>query len=131
MPLDLLSSQVTVNNRPVCRECKTGFLLRQYTESELNNQISYYRYMFDLEAHSEARKYFIVQQSMVKLKSMLISFNFSIRSTEIKVPPQVEAAYKILKDTIDQFLSQSAFCVIKLSKLFERLQPVPKVIPSN
>ncbi|KAG4074677.1 hypothetical protein HA402_004548 [Bradysia odoriphaga] len=97
-------THVTVNNRPVCRECKTGFLLRQYSESELNDQISYFRYMFDLEAHSEA---------------------------QIKVPPQVEATYKILKDAIDQILSQSAYCVIKLSKLFERLQPVPKQIPSN
>lgn len=51
--------------------------------------------------------------------------------TEIKVSPQIETSYKLLKDTIDQFLSQSAFCVIKLSKLFERLQPAPKVITSN
>lgn len=116
---------MTVNNRPVCRECKTGFLLRQYSESELNNQISYFRYMFDLDAHSEARKYSRLTDGKCPF---MLTLNFY--STEIKVSPQVETSYKILKDTIDQFLSQSAFCIIKLSKLFERLQPPPKVIPA-
>lgn len=64
-----------MNNRPVCRECKTGFLLRQYSESELNNQISYFRYMFDLEAHSEARKY-ISNTRQVSFVIRILTLNF-------------------------------------------------------
>lgn len=67
--------QVTTNNRPICRECKNGFLIRQYSESELNNQISYYRYMFDLEAHSEARKYFKCMSMLLLYFNLLFLFN--------------------------------------------------------
>lgn len=38
-------------NRPICTECNEGVLFRQYTESELYNQLSYYQYMFDLSKH--------------------------------------------------------------------------------
>lgn len=48
--------QVTQNNRPVCQNCKQGLLIRQYSETDLYTQLSYFQYMFDLTKHEGVRK---------------------------------------------------------------------------
>lgn len=48
---------MTVSNRPVCGACKRGLLVRQYSADDLYKQIAYYKYMFDMSKHEDARKY--------------------------------------------------------------------------
>lgn len=49
-------THVTSGSRPVCMRCKNGTLVRQYTERDLYNQLSYFQYMFDLNQHQHKSK---------------------------------------------------------------------------
>ncbi|XP_013098926.1 DNA polymerase alpha catalytic subunit [Stomoxys calcitrans] len=90
-------THVTSGRRPVCMRCKNGTLVRQYTERDLYNQLSYFQYMFDLSKHQH--------------KNVTIS-------------PEVAAAYHVLRETVDQQLEKSAYCTIALSKLFANMKPL-------
>lgn len=50
-------THVTSGSRPVCMRCKNGTLVRQYTERDLYNQLSYFQYMFDLNQHQHKSMY--------------------------------------------------------------------------
>lgn len=50
-------TQVTKGGRPVCMCCKNGNLVRQYTEKDLHNQLSYFQYMFDLSKQQHKSKF--------------------------------------------------------------------------
>lgn len=50
---------------------------------------------------------------------------------EVKLTPEVTAAYGTLKNAIAEVLENSEFFIIKLSKLFEKLQPEPVVEDSG
>ncbi|KAH8271225.1 hypothetical protein KR018_001622, partial [Drosophila ironensis] len=90
--------------RPLCQKCKSGSLLRQYTERDLYNQLCYLRFMFDLSKQQ-------LQQKPT-------------------LTPELEQAYQLLYETVDQQLQASAYVVISLNQLFGRtlslmaLQPV-------
>ncbi|KAM7360184.1 DNA polymerase alpha catalytic subunit [Cochliomyia hominivorax] len=92
-------SHVTSGSRPVCIRCKNGTLVRQYTERDLYNQLSYFQYMFDLSKHQHKN---------------------------VNISPEVTAAYHVLRETVDQQLQKSAYCTIALSKLFVNLKPLVK-----
>lgn len=49
-------THVTAGNRPICSFCKTGSLVRQYSERNLYQQLSYFQYMFDLSKYQHKRK---------------------------------------------------------------------------
>lgn len=87
-------SHVTHSRRPVCLTCKKGILVRQYSERDLFNQLTYLQYMFDLSKHHQKN---------------------------VNLTPEIEAAYAMLKETVEQQLDKSAFCTISLAKLFEHI----------
>ncbi|XP_017081983.2 DNA polymerase alpha catalytic subunit [Drosophila eugracilis] len=97
-------------HRPRCPKCKNGSLLRQYTERDLYNQLCYLRFMFDLGKQQ-------LQQKPT-------------------LTPELEQAYQLLYETVDQQLQTSAYVIISLSKIFGRtlalmsLQP-PRPSPHN
>ncbi|KAH8337343.1 hypothetical protein KR059_007522, partial [Drosophila kikkawai] len=97
--------------RPLCQKCRSGSLLRQYTERDLYNQLCYLRFMFDLG-----------KQQLQQQKAPLT--------------PELEQAYQLLYETVDQQLQTSSYVVISLRKLFGRtlalmaLEP-PKPRPHN
>ncbi|EDW81452.1 uncharacterized protein Dwil_GK12074 [Drosophila willistoni] len=78
--------------RPLCYKCKSGSLLRQYTEQDLYQQLCYLRFMFDLN------------KQQVQQKSTLT--------------PELEQAYRYLYEAVDQQLQSSAYKVISLKKIF-------------
>ncbi|KAI8044811.1 hypothetical protein M5D96_000983 [Drosophila gunungcola] len=96
--------------RPLCHKCRSGSLLRQYTERDLYNQLCYLRFIFDLGKQQ-------LQQKPT-------------------LTPELEQAYQLLYDTVDQQLQSSSYVIISLKKLFGRtlalmsLQP-PKPTPHN
>ncbi|XP_005185222.2 DNA polymerase alpha catalytic subunit [Musca domestica] len=90
-------THVTSGRRPVCMRCKNGTLVRQYTERDLYDQLSYFQYMFDLSKHLHKN---------------------------VNISPEVTAAYHVLRETVDQQLEKSAYCTIALSKLFAGWKPL-------
>ncbi|XP_037729200.1 DNA polymerase alpha catalytic subunit [Drosophila subpulchrella] len=96
--------------RPLCQKCRSGSLLRQYTERDLYNQLCYLRFMFDLGKQQ-------LQQKPT-------------------LTPELEQAYQLLYETVDQQLQSSSYVIISLRKLFDRtlalmsLQP-PRPRPHN
>ncbi|XP_017466607.1 PREDICTED: DNA polymerase alpha catalytic subunit [Rhagoletis zephyria] len=90
-------THVTTGNRPICPFCKTGSLVRQYSERNLYQQLSYFQYMFDLSKYQHKH---------------------------VPLTPETEAAYQTLVDTVNQQLEKSAFCTISLGKLFSSFKPL-------
>uniref|UniRef100_A0A1B0GK25 DNA polymerase n=1 Tax=Lutzomyia longipalpis TaxID=7200 RepID=A0A1B0GK25_LUTLO len=92
----ILTHVISSNDRPMCYACRKGSLVRQYTETDLYTQIRYFQYIFDL--------------TQPQYKKM-------------KITPQVEDAYRLLKETIDRLLSKSAYCIVNLATIFGKLHP--------
>ncbi|XP_060810527.1 DNA polymerase alpha catalytic subunit [Amyelois transitella] len=76
--------------RPLCPQCEKGVMFREYTEKDLYLQINFFMFLFDL----------------------------SKNNSKIKVPHQVAASLQVLKETVEDWLAQSAYSIINLSKLF-------------
>ena len=49
MPID--SEDNEEDDHLICLECDSGSLTKSVTNAELNNQLSYFKYMFDLQNH--------------------------------------------------------------------------------
>ncbi|ALC47203.1 DNApol-alpha180 [Drosophila busckii] len=100
-------SYTTRNNlvRPFCPKCKTGALLRQYTEHDLYNQLCYLRFMFDLSKQQISQKPILT--------------------------PELEQAYRLLYDTVEQQIQSSSYVIISLGSIFSCSQTVfttPKLL---
>lgn len=54
----VLVFKVTMSGQPICFVCKQGSLSRYYSETELNNQLSYFSFLFDLSQYPHARKFY-------------------------------------------------------------------------
>ncbi|XP_016961168.1 DNA polymerase alpha catalytic subunit [Drosophila biarmipes] len=89
--------------RPVCQKCRSGSLLRQYTERDLYNQLCYLRFMFDLGKQQ-------LQQKPT-------------------LTPELEQAYQLLYETVDQQLQSSSYVIISLRKLFGRSLAIMSLQP--
>uniref|UniRef100_W8BG20 DNA polymerase n=1 Tax=Ceratitis capitata TaxID=7213 RepID=W8BG20_CERCA len=89
-------THVTAGSRPVCPYCKNGSLVRQYSERNLYQQLSYFQYMFDLSRYQHKH---------------------------VPLTPETEAAYQVLFETVNLQLEKSAFCTISLGKLFSYFKP--------
>ncbi|XP_067613903.1 DNA polymerase alpha catalytic subunit [Eurosta solidaginis] len=90
-------THVTRGNRPVCPFCKNGLLVRQYSERNLYQQLSYFQYMFDLSKYQHKH---------------------------VPLTAETEAAYQLLFDTVNKQLEKSAFCTISLAKIFSHFKPL-------
>ncbi|XP_049775564.1 DNA polymerase alpha catalytic subunit [Schistocerca cancellata] len=79
---------------PVCNLCGKGLMYREYTDSELYNQLSYFRHIFDLTKAPEHKP------------------------GAVRVQNDVDMAYVKLQKQLDLILSSSAYCSIDLHRLF-------------
>ncbi|XP_032596491.1 DNA polymerase alpha catalytic subunit isoform X2 [Drosophila grimshawi] len=92
--------------RPLCLKCSSGAMLRQYSERDLYNQLCYLRFMFDLNKQQLTQK--------------------------PTLTPELEQAYQLLLDTVEQQFQSSGYVVISLGNIFARslalssLQPPKK-----
>lgn len=68
----------------------------QYSEKDLYTQLSFFKYIFDIS---------------------------KAQHTGVKIDPTICNAYGILQEHVEQILSQSAYSVINLTKLFNGLFP--------
>ncbi|XP_034487330.1 DNA polymerase alpha catalytic subunit [Drosophila innubila] len=80
--------------RPRCLKCNSGSMLRQYSERDLYNQLCYLRFMFDLN------------KQQIHQKPTLT--------------PELEQAYQLLFDTVEQQFQNSGYVVISLGNIFAR-----------
>ncbi|KAL7728991.1 hypothetical protein ACLKA6_019827 [Drosophila palustris] len=80
--------------RPRCLKCNSGSMLRQYSERDLYNQLCYLRFMFDLNKQQLNQK--------------------------PPLTPELEQAYQLLFDTVDQQFQSSGYVVISLGNIFAR-----------
>ncbi|XP_030374617.1 DNA polymerase alpha catalytic subunit [Scaptodrosophila lebanonensis] len=97
-------SHVRELKRPLCLKCKNGALLRQYSERDLYNQLCYFRFMFDLSKQQTGQKH-------------------------APLTPEVEQAYQLLHETVEQLFQSSAYVIISLRKLFDRCFTATKLEP--
>ncbi|XP_075981647.1 DNA polymerase alpha catalytic subunit [Anticarsia gemmatalis] len=83
--------QTFAGGYPLCRLCEKGVMFREYTEKDLYLQINFFMFLFDLSKHSNAKT---------------------------RVSPQITNAFQQLKEMVEDWLAQSAYSIINLSKLF-------------
>ncbi|XP_026726379.1 DNA polymerase alpha catalytic subunit [Trichoplusia ni] len=84
--------QTFAGGYPLCRLCEKGVMFREYTEKDLYLQINFFMFLFDLAKHTNAKT---------------------------RISPQVTTAFQQLKEmVVEDWLAQSAYSVINLSKLF-------------
>ncbi|KAF4027243.1 hypothetical protein G4228_018762 [Cervus hanglu yarkandensis] len=89
-------------NGPLCQVCMKATLRLEYSDKSLYTQLCFYRYIFDVECALEK---LITDHEKDKLKRQFLT-------------PKVLQDYRKLKNTAEQFLSQSGYSEVNLSKLF-------------
>ncbi|XP_045146690.1 DNA polymerase alpha catalytic subunit isoform X1 [Echinops telfairi] len=87
-------------NGPLCQVCMKATLQPEYSDKSLYTQLCFYRHIFDVDY---AQEKLITDHEKEKLKILT---------------PRVKEDYKKLKNTAEQFLSQSGYSEVNLSKLF-------------
>ncbi|XP_045711924.1 DNA polymerase alpha catalytic subunit isoform X2 [Phyllostomus hastatus] len=89
-------------NGPLCQVCMKATLRAEYSDKSLYTQLCFYRYIFDLDCALEK---VTTDQEKDKLRKQYIT-------------TKVRQDYKNLKNIAEQFLSQSGYTEVNLSKLF-------------
>ncbi|XP_017526531.2 DNA polymerase alpha catalytic subunit isoform X2 [Manis javanica] len=89
-------------NGPLCQVCMKATLRPEYSDKSLYTQLCFYRYIFDVDCALEK---LITDHEKDKLKKQFLT-------------PKVLQDYKKLKNTAEQFLSQSGYSEVNLRKLF-------------
>ncbi|XP_053436555.1 DNA polymerase alpha catalytic subunit isoform X2 [Nycticebus coucang] len=89
-------------NGPLCPACSKAILRPEYSDKSLYTQLCFYRYIFDVDCALEK---LITDHEKDKVKKQFLT-------------PNVRQDYGKLKNTVEQFLSQSGYCEVNLSKLF-------------
>ncbi|XP_033706019.1 DNA polymerase alpha catalytic subunit isoform X3 [Tursiops truncatus] len=89
-------------NGPLCQVCMKATLRPEYSDKSLYTQLCFYRYIFDADCALEK---LITDHEKDKLKKQFFT-------------PKVLQDYRKLKNTAEQFLSQSGYSEVNLSKLF-------------
>uniref|UniRef100_A0A8D0VE40 DNA polymerase n=1 Tax=Sus scrofa TaxID=9823 RepID=A0A8D0VE40_PIG len=89
-------------NGPLCQVCMKATLRPEYSDKSLYTQLCFYRYIFDVDSALEK---LITDHEKDKLKKHFLT-------------PKVLQDYRKLKSTAEQFLSQSGYSEVNLSKLF-------------
>lgn len=83
--------QTFAGGYPLCRLCEKGVMFREYTEKDLYLQINFFMYLFDISKNN---------------------------NTKTRISPQITIAFQQLKEMVEDWLAQSAYSIINLSKLF-------------
>uniref|UniRef100_A0A2K6FDQ2 DNA polymerase n=1 Tax=Propithecus coquereli TaxID=379532 RepID=A0A2K6FDQ2_PROCO len=89
-------------NGPLCPACMKATLRPEYSDKSLYTQLCFYRYIFDVDCALEK---LITDHEKDKVKKQFLT-------------PKVLQDYRKLKNTAEQFLSQSGYSEVNLSKLF-------------
>lgn len=82
-------------NYPVCTLCEKGVMFREYTDTELYTQLSFFHYIFDLSKIPTSDK------------------------KHLRISLESENAYFKLKEHIEHVLKHSSYSVINMSHIFE------------
>ncbi|XKL64150.1 hypothetical protein PGB90_004236 [Kerria lacca] len=87
-------TMINKNLEPECTQCKRNNLLREFTESQLYNQLCYFHYIFDITA-------------------------VLTKHSTIKLDPESELGhtYNVLKETVNNILKSNAYNIIDLRKI--------------
>ncbi|CAH0698815.1 unnamed protein product [Spodoptera exigua] len=92
--------QTFAGGYPLCRSCEKGVMFREYTEKDLYLQINFFLFLFDMSKNSNSK---------------------------IRITPQITNAFQQLKEmVVEDWLAQSAYSIINLSKLFRFFTLDPK-----
>ncbi|XP_035429801.2 DNA polymerase alpha catalytic subunit [Spodoptera frugiperda] len=92
--------QTFAGGYPLCRSCEKGVMFREYTEKDLYLQINFFLYLFDMSKNNNSK---------------------------LRITPQVTNALQQLKEmVVEDWLAQSAYSIINLSKLFRFFTLDPK-----
>ncbi|XP_016064788.1 PREDICTED: DNA polymerase alpha catalytic subunit isoform X2 [Miniopterus natalensis] len=89
-------------NGPLCPVCMKATLRPEYSDKSLYTQLCFYRYIFDVDCALEK---LTTDHEKGKIKRQYIT-------------PKVREDYRNLKNITEQFLSQSGYTEVNLSKLF-------------
>lgn len=89
-------------NGPLCQVCLKATLRPEYSDKTLYTQLCFYRYIFDVDCALEK---LTTDHEKDKLKRQFLT-------------TKVLLDYRKLKNTAEQFLSQSGYSEVNLSKLF-------------
>ncbi|XP_008146607.2 DNA polymerase alpha catalytic subunit [Eptesicus fuscus] len=89
-------------NGPLCQVCMKATLRPEYSDKSLYTQLCFYRYIFDVDCALEK---LTTDHEKDKMKKQYFT-------------PKVRQDYKNLKNITEQFLSQSGYTEVNLSKLF-------------
>ena len=82
-------------NYPICNLCEKGVMLKDYTDTQLYNQLSYFQFIFDLSKIPSSEK------------------------KALKISIETDKAYFKLKSHVEQLLKHSAYSVVNMSRMFE------------
>ncbi|XP_034238111.1 DNA polymerase alpha catalytic subunit [Thrips palmi] len=83
------------SNYPICNLCEKGVMFKEYTDTELYNQLSYFQHIFDLSKIPTNDK------------------------KHLKISVETDTAYYKLKDHAEHFLKHSAYSVVNMGRMFE------------
>ncbi|XP_014391552.1 PREDICTED: DNA polymerase alpha catalytic subunit isoform X1 [Myotis brandtii] len=89
-------------NGPLCQVCMKATLRPEYSDKSLYTQLCFYRYIFDVDCALEK---LTTDHEKEKMKKQYIT-------------NEVRKDYRNLKNITEQFLSQSGYTEVNLSKLF-------------
>ncbi|XP_036160449.1 DNA polymerase alpha catalytic subunit isoform X2 [Myotis myotis] len=89
-------------NGPLCQVCMKATLRPEYSDKSLYTQLCFYRYIFDVDCALEK---LTTDHEKEKMKKQYIN-------------NEVRKDYRNLKNITEQFLSQSGYTEVNLSKLF-------------
>ncbi|XP_044526087.1 DNA polymerase alpha catalytic subunit [Gracilinanus agilis] len=90
-------------NGPLCQTCMKATLRPEYSDKSLYTQLCFYRYMFDLD-YAQEKLITDHEKDILKKKEHLFKTYLG--------------TYRKLKSTAEQFLAQSGYSEVCLSKLF-------------
>ncbi|XP_052126861.1 DNA polymerase alpha catalytic subunit isoform X1 [Frankliniella occidentalis] len=83
------------SNYPICNLCEKGVMFREYTDTELYTQLSFFQHIFDLSKIPANDKKFL------------------------RISVETDNAYCKLKEHVEQLLKHSAYSVVNMSRMFE------------
>ena len=96
----------------ICLECNTGILSRSVSYSQINDQLDYFKYMFDLQNHDLKSEF----TSILNLKYFFYKIFLFL---DFKMIPEVKKTYSLLLSTVEKFINNSGYFYLNFSKMYE------------
>lgn len=104
----------------MCLACLEGNLQRIYTSNELNMQLDYYKFMFDIQS-VDSRK-----GKVQKFRNVLNFHSILIFSTALNLKDDIIAAFKMMLDTVQEYVEDSNYFTIEFKDKFNEYDIRPK-----